>query len=100
MSYHLAENALLRRGEAVTADNQTENAQRAAIWLAPAIQSNKVVLAHGNGPQLGTPAMLRSMEFDAATMRPKIKACCAFADATGKWAAIGTHSDIGRIVSA
>ena len=285
----LGGNALLRRGEAVTADNQAENAQRAGMWLAPAILSNEVVLAHGNGPQLDllalqsftyaagepsrldilgaqaagmigyllerelrsrldkdrllttvltetivdpsdpafmtptkpvgpfyekthayqlrqahgwdfadfggqyrrmaavpkplaipqirsikallasgstvvaagpvpvtvlpsgafrgtealgdkdafaallaqelkadalilltdvlsvavnfgrpnqqqirriTPAMLRSMEFDVATMRPKIEACCAFADATGKWAAIGALSDIGRIISA
>ena len=69
------------------------------MWLAPAILSNEVVLAHGNGPQL-TPAMLRSMEFDAATKRPKIEACCAFVNGTGKWAAIGVLSDIGRIISA
>jgi carbamate kinase len=53
----LGGNALLRRGEAVTAANQEENAERAVMWLAPVIEANETVLAHGNGPQLGMLAL-------------------------------------------
>jgi len=38
-------NALLRRCEAVTADNQAENKRRGVMWLAPTSLSNEVVLA-------------------------------------------------------
>jgi carbamate kinase len=60
----LGGNALLRRGEAVTAANQAENAERAAAWLAPVIQSNETVITHGNGPQLGLLA-LQSFSYTA-----------------------------------
>jgi carbamate kinase len=45
-----------------------------------------------------TPTMLRAIEFDQATMGPKIEAGCGFVDATGKWAAIGALSDVTRIL--
>ncbi len=47
-----------------------------------------------------TPAMLRTIEFDAATMQPKIEAASSFVNATGKWAAIGALSDVQRIINA
>jgi carbamate kinase len=48
---------LLRRSEAVTAANQEENAERASMWLAQVIEATETVLAHGNSPQLGLPAL-------------------------------------------
>ena len=60
----LGGNALLRRGEAVTADNQRENIARAALWLAPVIKTHETVITHGNGPQLGLLA-LQSFSYKA-----------------------------------
>lgn len=63
-----------------------------------------VALNYGKGDQQPikrtTPAMLRTFEFDAATMRPKIDAANSFVNATGKWAAIGALSDVERIINA
>ena len=49
----LGGNALLRRGEEMTADNQRENIRIAAKTLAPIIEEHEVVISHGNGPQVG-----------------------------------------------
>ena len=49
----LGGNALLRRGEEMTADNQRENIRIAARSLAPIIEEHEVVISHGNGPQVG-----------------------------------------------
>ena len=49
----LGGNALLRRGEKMTADNQRENIRIAARALAPIIEKHEVVISHGNGPQVG-----------------------------------------------
>ena len=49
----LGGNALLRRGEEMTADNQRENIRIAARALAPIIEEHEVVISHGNGPQVG-----------------------------------------------
>lgn len=49
----LGGNALLRRGEKMTADNQRENIRIAARALAPIIEEHEVVISHGNGPQVG-----------------------------------------------
>jgi carbamate kinase len=46
-----------------------------------------------------TPAELEKYEFPAGSMGPKIEAACAFANATGKPAAIGALADIERIVA-
>jgi len=49
----LGGNALLRRGEAMTAENQRENV-RIACELVDLIQEGcEVIVAHGNGPQVG-----------------------------------------------
>jgi carbamate kinase len=49
----LGGNALLKRGEPMTADVQRANVRTAARALAPVAQQHELVLAHGNGPQVG-----------------------------------------------
>ena len=53
----LGGNALLRRGQALTAENQRENVQIAARTLAPLAEENELVITHGNGPQVGLLAL-------------------------------------------
>lgn len=53
----LGGNALLKRGEAMTAANQRANARIAAGALAPLCAGNEVVITHGNGPQVGLLAL-------------------------------------------
>lgn len=50
----LGGNALLRRGQPLTAENQRENVRTAAQAIAPLITAgHEVVVTHGNGPQVG-----------------------------------------------
>ena len=51
----LGGNALLKRGEEMTADNQRKNAKIAAEALAPLCLEYETVITHGNGPQVGLP---------------------------------------------
>jgi carbamate kinase len=53
----LGGNALLRRGEAMTADNQRRNVRIAAEALAPIAREHQLVITHGNGPQVGLLAL-------------------------------------------
>jgi carbamate kinase len=53
----LGGNALLRRGEPLTAENQRANAQVACRALAPVALEHELVLSHGNGPQVGLLAL-------------------------------------------
>ncbi|MCA0940082.1 carbamate kinase [Yangia mangrovi] len=53
----LGGNALLRRGQALTAENQRENVRVAAEALAPLAEGNELVITHGNGPQVGLLAL-------------------------------------------
>ena len=53
----LGGNALLRRGEALTADNQRRNVRLAAQSLAPIALEHALVISHGNGPQVGLLAL-------------------------------------------
>jgi carbamate kinase len=53
----LGGNALLRRGEQMTAENQRKNVQVAAEALAPLCHENQLVISHGNGPQVGLLAL-------------------------------------------
>ncbi len=53
----LGGNALLRRGEAMTADNQRRNVRRAAEAMAPIAREHQIVITHGNGPQVGLLAL-------------------------------------------
>jgi carbamate kinase len=50
-------NALLRRGQALSAQNQRENVRRAAASLAQLALAHQLVLVHGNGPQVGLLAL-------------------------------------------
>ncbi|QIM21115.1 carbamate kinase [Phycicoccus sp. HDW14] len=49
----LGGNALLRRGQPMTAENQRANVRLAAERIARVVPGNEVVVAHGNGPQVG-----------------------------------------------
>ena len=53
----LGGNALLRRGEPLTAENQRKNVRIACKALAPLAESHQVVITHGNGPQVGLLAL-------------------------------------------
>ncbi len=56
----LGGNALLKRGEPMTHDVQRANIRVAAHALAPVAQEHELVLAHGNGPQVGLLALQAS----------------------------------------
>src|SRR5436190_11757262 len=53
----LGGNALLRRGEPMTAENQRRNVRIAAEALAPIAIKHQLVIGHGNGPQVGLLAL-------------------------------------------
>ncbi len=53
----LGGNALLRRTEPMTAEVQRHNVRIAAAALAPLSADNDLVIAHGNGPQVGLLAL-------------------------------------------
>ena len=53
----LGGNALLRRDQALTAENQLDNIRRAATQLARVASAHQLVLTHGNGPQVGLLAL-------------------------------------------
>ena len=50
-------NALLRRGQALSAANQLENIRVATTQLARVALAHELVLTHGNGPQVGLLAL-------------------------------------------
>jgi carbamate kinase len=53
----LGGNALLRRGEPLSAENQRTNARVACKALAPVALEHELVISHGNGPQVGLLAL-------------------------------------------
>ncbi len=53
----LGGNALLKRGEPMTAENQRSNVRAAAPALASVADEHQLVLSHGNGPQVGLLAL-------------------------------------------
>ena len=53
----LGGNALLKRGEPMTADNQRANVRTAAEALARVAHDHQLVISHGNGPQVGLLAL-------------------------------------------
>ena len=53
----LGGNALLRRGQPMTAENQRVNVRTAASALAPVAAEHQLVVGHGNGPQIGLLAL-------------------------------------------
>ncbi|BCJ75500.1 carbamate kinase [Catellatospora sp. IY07-71] len=61
----LGGNALLRRGEPMTAEAQRGNVRLAAPLLAEVAQRHQLVLTHGNGPQVGLLALQGAAYADA-----------------------------------
>ena len=69
----LGGNALLLRGEAPDSDAQERHVHQAAAALAPLADEHQLVIAHGNGPQVGVlalesaadPALSHPYPFDA-----------------------------------
>ena len=53
----LGGNALLRRGQVLSAENQLANIRRAASQIARVAALHDIVLTHGNGPQVGLLAL-------------------------------------------
>ena len=60
----LGGNALLKRGQPMTAEVQRGNVKTAAQALAPVAMQHQLVLAHGNGPQVGLLALQASAYTD------------------------------------
>ena len=54
----LGGNALLQRGQRLNAENQRENIRLAAMQLARVHEDHTLVIAHGNGPQVGLLALM------------------------------------------
>jgi len=65
----LGGNALLQRGQPMTAEQQRANVRVAAAQLAPVAEDNELVISHGNGPQVGLLA-LQGNAYDAANPYP------------------------------
>ncbi len=65
----LGGNALLRRGQQLSAENQLDNIRRAAAQLARVAVDHQLVLTHGNGPQVGLLA-LQSAAYTAVETYP------------------------------
>jgi carbamate kinase len=53
----LGGNALLRRGQPMTIENQRENVAVACDHLAPVAEKHELIISHGNGPQIGLLAL-------------------------------------------
>ncbi|MFL5945366.1 MAG: carbamate kinase [Gaiellaceae bacterium] len=65
----LGGNALLRRGQELTAENQRANARDACTALAPVALEHELVISHGNGPQVGLLA-LQGAAYEAVETYP------------------------------
>jgi carbamate kinase len=53
----LGGNALLRRGQPMSVDNQRTNVRVACDRLAPIAERHELIISHGNGPQIGLLAL-------------------------------------------
>jgi carbamate kinase len=53
----LGGNALLRRGQPMTTENQRTNVKLACDHLAPIGEKHELIISHGNGPQIGLLAL-------------------------------------------
>jgi carbamate kinase len=62
----LGGNALLRRGQPLSAEIQRENVKVAARALAPVAMRHQLVISHGNGPQVGLLALQSAASPDVA----------------------------------
>ena len=63
----LGGNALRRRGQPMTAQNQRDNVRVAAQALAPVAAAHDLVVGHGNGPQVGLLALQGAAYADVET---------------------------------
>ena len=54
----LGGNALLQRGQELNAENQRDNIRVAVRQLARVHQDHQLIIAHGNGPQVGLLALM------------------------------------------
>jgi len=62
-------NALMKRGEPLSAANQARNMALSAVGLAQICRGHQVAIVHGNGPQVGLLA-LQSSAYKAADLYP------------------------------
>ena len=60
----LGGNALLRRGQTLTDENQRKNVGIACDQLAPIALEHELVISHGNGPQVGLLALRSGADHD------------------------------------
>lgn len=65
----LGGNALLKRGEPMTAHQQRHNVQIACKQIGAVYEHNELVITHGNGPQVGLLA-LQGAAYDQVPMFP------------------------------
>lgn len=65
----LGGNALQKRGEAMTVENQRANVRVACEALAPVAAEHELVISHGNGPQVGLLA-LQAAAYDDVSNYP------------------------------
>ena len=65
----LGGNALLKRGEPMTYDAQRTNVRIAAVALADLAKDHQIIVAHGNGPQVGLMA-LQAAAYAPGTLWP------------------------------
>src|SRR6186997_85388 len=65
----LGGNALLQRGQPMTAEMQRDNVRVAAQQLAPVAAEHELVISHGNGPQVGLLA-LQASAYEAVEAYP------------------------------
>ena len=65
----LGGNALLQRGQPMTAQTQRLNFKRAAQALATIAKDNELIITHGNGPQIGLLA-LQGLAYDKVESYP------------------------------
>jgi carbamate kinase len=65
----LGGNALQRRGEPMTVENQRANVRRACEALAPLAMEHELVISHGNGPQVGL-LSLQASAYDEQSAYP------------------------------
>jgi carbamate kinase len=61
----LGGNALLRRGQVMSVENQRANVVTACEHLAPIAKHHELVVSHGNGPQIGLLALEEAAYTDA-----------------------------------
>lgn len=62
----LGGNALLQRGQPMTAENQRANIRVAAECISAITAGNEIIVAHGNGPQIGLLALQAAAYHDVS----------------------------------